>query len=69
MDNQQGPTLPHMELCSAFCASLDGRGICGTVDTRTRMVQSLHGSPETITMLLLGYTPIQNEKLKQIIFH
>ena len=26
MDNQQGPTVQHMELCSMSCGSLDGRG-------------------------------------------
>ena len=30
----------------------------------TRMVEPLHCSPETITTLLSGYTPIQNKKLK-----
>ena len=24
MDNQQGPTIQHMELCSVLCGSLDG---------------------------------------------
>jgi len=28
------------------------------------MAESLHRSPETITTLLIGYTPIQNKKLK-----
>ena len=26
MDNQQGPTVQHRELCSVLCGSLDGRG-------------------------------------------
>ena len=29
MDNQQGPTVEHMELCSTLCGSLDGRGLWG----------------------------------------
>ena len=29
------------------------------------MAESLHWSPETITTLLTGYTPIQNKKLKR----
>ena len=33
MDNQQGPTVWHMELCSMLCGSLDGRGVCGRMDT------------------------------------
>ena len=30
------------------------------MDTCIRMAESLSGSPETITMLLIGYTPVQN---------
>ena len=33
MDNQQGTTLKHMELCSMLCGSLDGRGVWGRMDT------------------------------------
>ena len=29
------------------------------------MAESLHCSPETITRLLISYTPIQNKKLKK----
>jgi len=29
------------------------------------MAESLHCLPETITTLLMGYTPIQNKKLKK----
>ena len=29
MDNQQRPTVQHMELCSVLCGSLDGRGVWG----------------------------------------
>ena len=29
MNDQQGPTVYHMELCSVLCGSLDGRGVCG----------------------------------------
>ena len=32
MDNQQGPTLWHMELCSVLCGSLNGRGVWGRRD-------------------------------------
>ena len=48
-----------MELCSVLCASLDGREVRGRVDTCICMAESLHSSPETITTLLIGYTPIQ----------
>ena len=29
MDNQQGPTVEHVELCSMLCGSLDGMGVWG----------------------------------------
>ena len=29
MDNQQGPIVQYMELCSMWCGSLDGRGVWG----------------------------------------
>ena len=32
MDNQQGPTVEHRELCSVLCGSLDGRGVWGRMD-------------------------------------
>ena len=41
---------------------LDGRGVWGRMDTCVCMAESLHCSPETITTLLTGYTPIQNKK-------
>ena len=33
MDNQQGPTVEHRELCSLLGGSLDGRGVWGKTDT------------------------------------
>ena len=56
MDNQQGPTVQHMELCSMLCGSLDGRGVWKRMDTCTCMAESLHCSPATITPLLIGFT-------------
>ena len=47
------------------CVSLDGRGVWGRTDTCVRLVESLHCSPETVTTLLTGYTPIQNKKIFQ----
>ena len=44
--------------------SLDGRGVWGRMDTRICVAKSLHGSPETITTLLISYTPIENKKLR-----
>ena len=44
--------------------SLDGKGVQGRRDTCICLAESLHCSPETITILLIGYTPIQNKKFK-----
>ena len=49
-----------MELCSMLCASLNGRGFWGELDTCICMAESLHCSPEKITTLLISYTPKQN---------
>ena len=69
MDSQQKPIVQHMELCSVTCASLDGSGVWGRMDTRICMAESLHHSPEAVTTLSIGYTPIQNgfglKKLKR----
>ena len=65
IDNQQGPTVQHRELRSMLCGILDGKGVQGRMDTCIGMNESLCSSPETITTLLIGYTPIQNKKLKK----
>ena len=62
MGDQQGPTVQHMELCSILCGRLDGRGVCGRRDPCICMTEFLRCSPETTTTLLIGYTPVQNEK-------
>ena len=58
-----------MELCSMLCVSLDGKGVWGRMDTCICTAESLHCSSETITTLLVGYTPKQNvfcvKKLKK----
>ena len=41
-------------------ASLDGRGVCGRTDTCVCTAESLCRSPETITTLITGCTPIKN---------
>ena len=41
-------------------ASLDGNEVWGRMDTCLCMTESLHCSPETVTTLLFGCTPIQN---------
>ena len=62
MDNRQGPAVEHKEFCSVLCGSLDGRGVWGRVDTCVCMAEAPCCSPETITTLLIIYTPIQNKK-------
>ena len=61
MNNQQGPTIWHIKLCSLLCRSPDGRWVWGRIDTCICMVESLSCSPGTIT-LLISYTPIKNKK-------
>ena len=47
---------------SAYVAAWMG-GIWGRMDTCIRIAESLlDGSPETITTLLISYTPVKNEK-------
>ena len=57
-----------LEFCSMLCGSLDGKGVWGRMDMYgcicICIVESLHCSPETITTLLIGYTPTQNKKFK-----
>jgi len=62
MNNQQGPTVQHRDLCSMLCGSLDGRGVWGRKDSCTCITESLDCAPETITTVLIGYPPVQNKK-------
>ena len=48
-----------------LCGSLDGREVWGKMDSGICIAESLHRSPETITIMLIGYTPIQNKKFKK----
>ena len=43
-----------------LCRKLDRRGVWGRMDTCVCTAESLRCSPETITTLLIGYTPMQN---------
>ena len=63
MDNQQGPTVQHRELCWMLCGSLDGRGVWGRMNTY--ICVALHCPPGTITALLISYTPMQNKEFKK----
>ena len=47
-----------------LCGSLDRKGVWGRMDTCKCMAESLSYSSETITTLLISYTPIQNKKKK-----
>ena len=44
---------------------LDRRRVWGRMDTCIFMAKSLHCSPETVTTLLISYTPRQNKKIKK----
>ena len=57
--------LEHRELCSVSCGSLDGRGIWRKRDICMSMAESFCCLPETITTLLVSYTPMLNKKLKK----
>ena len=43
-----------LELCSMLCGSLDGREVCGRMDTYVCMAKSLHCSPESITTVFVN---------------
>ena len=53
-----------MELCSMLCASLGGRGAWGRMDTCMCMAESLPGSPEITTTLLIGYAAAAAKSLQ-----
>ena len=48
-----------------YMAAWMGRGVCGRMATCICMAESLLCSPETITTLLIDYTPKQNKKFKK----
>ena len=56
-----------MELCSTLQGSLDGRGVWGRMDTCVCVAEPLHSSPETITTLLIGYTPVGASRVAQMV--
>ena len=49
----------HIKLCSMLCASLDGRGVWGRMDTCICVAESLPCLPGTTTILLIGYFVVQ----------
>ena len=54
-----------MELCLVLRGSQNGRRGCGRMGTWFRLAEPLCCPPETITALLIGCTPIQNEVKKK----
>ena len=56
MDNQQGPTVQHMELYSMLCGNLDGKQVWRRMYACICMTESLRCSPVTITTLLISDT-------------
>ena len=54
----------HKELSSVLHESLDGSRVWQRMDTWICMAESLRCSSETITTLLIDYTPISIEKIK-----
>ena len=52
-----------MELFSMLCGNLDGRGVWRRMDTCICIAESLHCSPETITILFVKCL-YPNTKLK-----
>ena len=53
-----------LQFCSVFRGILDGRRVWRRMDACICMVESLLCSSETITTLLISYTPIQNKYFK-----
>ena len=53
-----------MELGSMLCGNLDGRGVWGRMDTCICMAESLLSAPESITILLIGYTLISDKRVQ-----
>ena len=47
--------------CSMLCGSLDGRRVWGRMDSCICISAFAVHVPESVTILLIGYTPIQNK--------
>ena len=54
-----------MKLSSVLCGNLDEKGVWGRMDACIYMAEFLFYSSEFITTLLIVYTPMQKEKLKE----
>ena len=58
-------TITNMWNCSVLCGRLDGRGVYGRMGICICMAESFCCSSETITTLVISYTPIQSKNLKK----
>ena len=65
MDNHQGPTVEHRELCSMSCGSLDGRGIWGRMDTWICLAESLAVHLKLLQHCSVAILQYKNKKLKK----
>ena len=66
MDNQQGPTVQHMELYSMLCGNLDGKQVWRRMYACICMTESLRCSPVTITTLLISDTQYKIKNLIKV---
>ena len=60
INNQQGPSRQHREVCSVLCNNINGKRIFKRMDMCMCRTESLFCPciPETNTTLLINYTPI-----------
>lgn len=65
LDDQQGPSVEHRELCSALHGSLDGREAAGSRYTCKYGWGPLLFTWNSHNVILTGYTPTLNKKFKR----
>ena len=63
--NQQGPPVGNRELCSALCGAWMGGEFGGRVHACVGMYLDGFALPLKLPLLLIGYMPTQNRKLKK----
>ena len=56
-----------MEHFSMLCGHLYGRRDWGRMNPGIYLTESLHCSPEAVIILFISYTPMQNERLKNVL--
>ena len=62
IDNQQGSTVQHRELCPAFCNNLNGKRILKSLDICICLTEPICCTPETNMTLQINYTLIWRRK-------